>query len=146
MHTFVEDTCFGKRRLRRELLELKGKPVVGFVDSNLATNDAQAHSTSGTLIKLFGNTIMWSSKRQPSVALSTMLAEFYASCDITRDIMWLRQHLDTLGLKSLEPTLVFEDNAGCIEIAKNPSNYKGTRQLETKFFFVRDEINKSIYL
>jgi len=75
-----------------------------------------------------------------------MIAEFYALCDITRDIIWLRQHLQTLGLTLKDPTLVFEDNAACIEVAKNPSNHKGTKQLLTKYYFVRDELNKSIML
>ncbi len=44
------------------------------------------------------------------------------------------------------PTPVFEDNAGCIEIAKNLTNHKGTRNSLTKFYFVRDEIGQSISL
>ena len=76
------------------------------------------------------------------VALSTMVAEFYALCEITRDVLWLREHLKYLGLELNLPTIVFEDNAGCIEVAKNPTNHKGTRHLSTKLFFVRDEIKK----
>ncbi len=75
-----------------------------------------------------------------------MIAEFYALCHITRYVMWLRQHVDSLGMKMNAPTPVFEDNAGCIEIAKNPTNHKGTRNLLTKFYFVRDEIGQSISL
>jgi hypothetical protein len=94
---------------------------------------------------MYGNTVAWSTRRQGTAAISTMIAEFYALCDITRDIMWMRQHLEFLGLKLIKPTTIFEDNAGCIAIAKHPSNHKGTRQLHTKLFFVRDEIeNKTI--
>ena len=47
------------------------------------------------------NTVVgWSSRRQTVVALSTMVAEFYALCEITRDILWLREHLKYLGLES----------------------------------------------
>lgn len=143
---FIKETTFGRSRLVKRLIELNTKPIYGYVDASFATNDANAHSTSGIIIKLFGNLIIWSSRRQSIVALSTMIAEFYALCDITRDIMWLRQHVETLGLKLNSPTIVFEDNLGCIEVAKNPANHKGTRQLLTKFYFVRDELGKSISL
>jgi hypothetical protein len=141
---FLKETTFGRRRLVKKLIDLNVQPMYGYVDASFATNDAKAHSTSGMVVKIFGNIVMWTSRRQTVVALSTMIAEFYALCEITRDIIWLRQHVETLGLKIQSPTLVFEDNAACIEIAKNPSNHKGTRQLMTKFYFVRDEINRSI--
>ena len=63
-----------------------------------------------------------------------------------QDIIWLCQHLETLVLFLKEPTLIFEGNTTCIEIAKKPSNHKGTKQVLTKYFFVRDELNKSISL
>jgi hypothetical protein len=123
------------------------EPIVAYVDASYATNDAEAHSTSGCVIKMFENNLVaWSSRRQSTVALCTMIAEYYALCDITRDIMWMRQFIESLRIDISNPTIVYEDNAGCIEISSNPSNHKGTRQLNTKLFFVRDELNKSIKL
>ena len=58
----------------------------------------------------------------------------------------MRQFLQEMGLNLKEPTLVLEDNKDCIEIDKNPGDHKGTRQMCTKLFFVRDEINKTIML
>ena len=142
---FTKETTFGRRRLIRKSIDLNTKPMYGYVDANFG-NDIKAHSTSGMIVKIFGNTVLWSSRRQTVVAISTMIAEFYALCEITRDIIWLRQYVQALGLDLRSPTLVFEDNAGCIEITKNPSNHKGTRQLLTKFFFVRDELNRTISL
>ena len=127
----------------RDLREAN-QPIIGYADASFATNDPEAHSTSGIVIKLFGNTVLWCSRRQATVALSTMIAEFNALCEITRDIIWMRQFVETLGLELKKPSLVFEDNKGCIDIAKNPANHKGTRQMSTKLFFVRDELNKSI--
>jgi hypothetical protein len=143
LSTFIKNTTVGRRKMIRNLGD-EYQPIVGFADASFATNDPEAHSTTGTLIKLFGNTVLWSSRRQATVALSTMIAEFNALCEITRDIIWIRQFVETLGLKLETPSLVFEDNKGCIDIAKNPSNHKGTRQMSTKLFFVRDELNKSI--
>ena len=84
---FIKETTFGRRRLIKKLINLNVQPMYGFVDANFATNDAKAHSTSGMIVKIFGNLVMWSSRRQTVVALSTMIAEFYSLCEITRDII-----------------------------------------------------------
>lgn len=91
-------------------------------------------------------TIAWVSRRQTKIALSTMTAEYYALCEITREIIWLRQLLESLGLNIQTPTIIYEDNASCIAIAKNPTNHKGTRELNIKLFFIRDETENSLLL
>ena len=122
-------------------------PLIGYVDANFASNDPEAHSTTGYLLQLFAqHTVVWVSHRQTKVALSTMTAEYYALCEVTRDIIWLRQFLNSLGISVKEPTPIYEDNASCIAIAKNPTNHKGTRELNTKLFFIRDELDSSIQL
>ena len=77
-------------------------------------------------------------------ALSTLVAEFYALCESVRDVLWLKEHLQYLGVILHSPITIFEDSLGCIAIAKDPTNHKGTRHLSTKLFLVRDEIQKGI--
>ena len=72
------------------------------------------------------------------------MAEFLALREGVRDVMYLREHLEFLGIKLNSPTIVFEDNAACIAIAKDPTNHKETRQINTKLFFVRDTIRDNI--
>ncbi len=121
--------------------------MTGYTDASHATNDEKVRSTSGTLIQLFDhNLVAWSSQRQRKVAYSTMTAEYYALCELTRDILWMRQFLKALGVKLTTPTLVYEDSTKCIAIANNPSDHKGTREINTKLFFVRDELNVTIRL
>jgi len=126
--------------------DLSASPIIGYVDASFGTNDLQAHSTSGYILKLFNKPIIWVSRRQDKVALSTMIVEYYALCEITRDIIWLRQCVQFLGIHLTSPTTIFEDNASCIAITKNPVKHKGTRELDTRLFFVRDELNKTITL
>ena len=141
---FVQECTFGKRWFRRQLVKGNTEPLISYVDANFATNDAEARSTSGVVLKMYGNTISWTSRRQTVTALSTMVAEFYALCEAARDVLWLREHLRYLGININSPTIIFEDNAGCIAIAKDPTNHKGTRHLSTKLFFVRDTIRNNV--
>ena len=58
----------------------------------------------------------------------------------------MRQLFEFLGIKIKFKTTLHEDNASCIAVANNPTNHKGTRQLQTKFYFIREEIGKTINL
>ena len=57
-----------------------GKSLVleGFTDSNFATCRDTCRSTSGYIFKIGGATITWRSRKQHSVATSTLEAEYIA--------------------------------------------------------------------
>lgn len=136
-----------RKTSRSKINENDIEPLLCYADASFATNDPEARSTTGYLLKTFEqNLVMWASRRQSTVALSTMIAEYNALCEATRDVIWARQLMSFLGINISKPTIIYQDNASCIAIAKNPVNHKGTRQMNTKLFFVRDELNKTIFL
>ena len=50
----------------------------GFTDSNYAGDMEDSNSTSGYVFMMSGGAIVWSSRKQPIVILSTTEAEFVA--------------------------------------------------------------------
>ena len=73
---------------------------------------------------LGGGAITWSSRRQSSVALSTVEAEYMTLSVATQEAIWLRQLQEELGVTEAGPTLIYEDNQGAISMAKNPVFHK----------------------
>ena len=71
--------------------------VLGYTDADWAQDTLDRKSTSGYVFLLSGGAISWSSKKQTSVALSTMEAEFVALSHATKDTLWLRTLLTDLG-------------------------------------------------
>ena len=63
--------------------------------------------------------MVWNSRRQRLVALSTPEAEYIALCETAKAISWARQLLGEVGFTQTEPTVVYEDNQSCIHIAQN---------------------------
>ncbi len=61
----------------------KGGEIECFVDACLSTSDAEGKSTTGLVLKLFGDPILWRMKRQTHVSLSTAEAE-YTYCNALR--------------------------------------------------------------
>eukprot|EP00965_Chrysotila_dentata_P164279 5424651-Pleurochrysis_carterae.AAC.1 len=69
--------------------------VAGYSDSDWATR----HSTSGYVFMYNQAAISWSSKKQPSVALSSCEAEIIAASEATKEAIYLRSLFTDLGLE-----------------------------------------------
>ena len=68
-----------------------------FTDADWAGDNTDRRSTTGYLMKVNGNTVSWTSKKQATVALSTAEAEYMATGAATQEIMWLRSLLNEMG-------------------------------------------------
>lgn len=75
-----------------------------YSDSDFAGDKTNRKSRSGWIGTLFGNTFLWSSKKQNCVALSTPEAEYIALCDTICDNHWIRSYLSEVGIVLDKPT------------------------------------------
>lgn len=119
--------------------------LIGYVDSDWA-NDEERKSTSGYIFKIFGNSVLWASKKQTLVTTSTTDAEYVAAWMACREAIWLSKLLSDMQLPLEGPVKLYEDNAGCIFISKNPET-KRSKHIDVKFHYVRECVwNKKIEL
>lgn len=65
--------------------------IVGYCDSVWASDEGDRRSCTSYVFIHQGGAIMWSSRRQPSVALSIMEAEYISLSSCTQEAMWLSQ-------------------------------------------------------
>ena len=92
----------------------------GWSDADWGGDPDTKRSTSGYVFSLGAGALSWSSKRQPTVALSSTEAEYRAACSATCEAVWLRWLLGELGFSQPQGTVVHSNNQSCIAIAKNP--------------------------
>ena len=92
--------------------------------------------------------IAWKSRRQPTVALSTMESEYMALTDATKELKWVRTLLAELGYSNGKPngkpTDLFSDNQGAIALAKNPVSHSRAKHIDIRHHFVREAIQDQI--
>jgi len=120
-----------------------------WVDADFAGNWAKecdpfdidnVRSRSGFIIDYAGVPIIWQSKLQGEIALSTTEAEFYALSTSLREciplINLMKEFVEQEFFHAtITPTVhchVFEDNSGALEMAKNPRYRLRTKQIATK--------------
>ena len=109
---------------------------------------ATAKSRSGYAITFGGCPIVWASKMQTEIALSSTEAEYIAMSQAMREVlpmMALMQEAAEVGvLPAAEvPKVhckVFEDNSGAIEIARLPKIRPRTKHLNIKYHHFRDQV------
>jgi hypothetical protein len=118
----------------------KSIDLEGYSDADWAGDLDTRRSTTGYLFKLGGVPICWKSKRQPTVALSTAEAEYMALSMAVQTAIWIRKLLKDFDFASEEPTVIYEDNQGCIAMAKNPVNHERTKHIDIRYNFVRERV------
>lgn len=98
-------------------------------------------STSGMMLQLAGARILWASRRQSVVAQSTTEAEYIAAADATKEVLWLRKLLGSIGLKQ-ETTLLCVDNQGAIKLSSGEEMHRRTKHIDVRYHLIRDHVLK----
>ena len=114
--------------------------LFGWTDSDWAGDVDTRRSTTGYCFTLGSGAISWSSKKQPTVALSSTEAEYRAACSGTCEVVWLRRLLGEIGFSQQSPSIVLCDNQSCLAIARNPVFHACTKHIEVQYHFVREKI------
>jgi hypothetical protein len=118
-----------------------GKPsIVGFSDADWGGDLETRRSTTGYLFKLGSGAVSWASKLQPTVALSSAEAEYLAVCAAVQEAIHLRQLMKDIGYTQGQPTVIFEDNQGCIALSANPVFHRRTKHIDIRYHFIRERI------
>ena len=98
------------------------------------------HYTTGYCFTLGSCAISWSSKKQPTISLSSTKVEYRASCFGTCKAVWLWHLLEDLGFFEQSPSLVLCDNQSCLAIACNLVFHAFTKHIEAQYHFVCEKV------
>lgn len=103
-------------------------------------SDRNRRSILGYAFLLGGSAISWSSKKQPTVSLSSMEAEYMAATNAARQIIWLQNFFLGLGFPQSHPSDLYIDNHSAIDLAKNPEFYAQSKHINIRHHFIRKVI------
>ncbi len=129
-------------------LTTSGKMRVPFrlyADSDWARCKATRRSTGGYVLTLFGNALSVASKRFPTVALSTMEAEYMTLSESLRSLMHFRNLAKEFDCFEVPDKLdVFCDNQSAIFISENLVNNNRSKHIDIRFHFIREKIQEGL--
>jgi len=114
--------------------------MIAYCDSDWGQNHDDRRSVTGYVFLLCGAAVSWQAKKQPTVALSTVEAEYMSATEATREAIWWRSFLTELGMKLPSPSTILSDSQGSIALAKNPAFHSRTKHIDIKHHFVREQV------
>ena len=108
------------------------------VDSDYAGDQTHRKSVTGISLQLAGGTILYKTKFQDTIALSSTEAEFTAAAEAGKFIKYVRSILDEIGLDQKHATILYEDNQGALLLANAQQPTKRTRHMDIKHFALQE--------
>ena len=111
-----------------------------FSDSDWVGCPISRRSTTGYCVFLGSSLISWWTKRQKTVSLSLVEAEYRAMTGACYELSWLRWLLTYLRILHPKPTLLYCDNSTALHIAVIPIFHERTRHIKMDCHFIRDKI------
>ena len=115
-------------------------------DSNWATCTKTHRSMTGITIKIAGGTIVYKTKLQPTVALSSTEAEFMAACDAGKMILFVRSIMWDIGIPQQATTILYEDNTAAAAMANAQKPTTRTRHMDIRYFTLSDWVERDLIL
>ena len=113
----------------------------GYCDADWGGDVNSRRSTMGYVFFLGEGAISWSSKRQPTIALSTLEAKYMAISQSAKEAIWLRQLMADVGCVQERATMIMCDNQGFIALAKHHSR---TKHIDVQHHFICEKVEEEV--
>ena len=120
-------------------------------DKEMAMDDPRtARSRTGFCISYAGCPIVWTSKVQTEIALSTTEAEYIALSTAMRDVIPIMELIEEatkygIPMNTVKPEVrckIFEDNSGVVEMVQVPKMRPRTKHLNIKYHHFRELVRE----
>jgi hypothetical protein len=117
--------------------------LIGYSDADYAGCNLDRKRTSETCQFLGRSLVSWTSKKQNSIALSTVEAEYIAAGHCCAQLLWMRQILSDYGYKLSKVSLLC-DHENAIRMMDTPVEHSRTKHIDIRYHFLRDHQQKGI--
>jgi len=117
---YLQDTL----QMKLQFGTSSSKEVLGYCDADWGGDLEDKRSTTGFVFMIGDGAISWSSKRQPTITLSTTEAEYMANTQARKEAVWITKLMMDLGYMEEKKMMVIRcDNQGAISLTKNPTHH-----------------------
>ena len=98
----------------------------------------ERNNTSGGAFFLGDSLVAWLSKKQSSIALSTIEVEYIVVATCCTWVLWMIQTLVDLKVTYIDPIPLNCDNTSAISVSKNLILHSNTKHIPIKYYFLKE--------
>ena len=119
-------------------------PIIGFSDSDYASDASDCHSQLGYIIMINGAAVSWNSRKISVVTQSSCESEMIAAVKAANEIKWIAQFLSNISkpIWLLVPLMV--DNMSAISVVTNQSTKSKLKHINIKHFKIREYVDSHL--
>ncbi|GJZ38056.1 hypothetical protein Tco_0584247 [Tanacetum coccineum] len=118
-----------------------GFDLKGYSDSDYDGCHMDRKSTLSACLILRGKLVCWNAKKQQSVAMSSVEAEYVAVARCCANILWMKSQQSDYDIH-YKMVPIFCDNTSAIAISNNHVLHSRTKHINIRYHFIRDYILK----
>lgn len=109
-------------------------------DADLGGNVDNARSTAGFVMTVGGGAVMWGSRLQRHVSLSSTESEYTTAAATGCEIMWMRDFLDEIGYDVSGASTLYLDSNSALQVAKNPEHQSTMKHVNRNYHWIRERV------
>jgi hypothetical protein len=114
----------------------------GYTDADWVGSVSEGKRTLGCCFSLGSAMISWQSRKQSSIALIIVEAEYIAACSASCEAIWLRKLLTGLFDLEMRATLILCDNQSSIKMTENLVFHYRSKHIEIRYHYIRDMVQR----
>ena len=96
------------------------------------------HSMTGFCILLCGAAVIYGSKRQHAIALSSTEAEVMAASHTALEVVYVLNLITEMGIVQERPPVLYIDNSGALALAKDRRSCHKSKHIDRRYLKVRE--------
>ena len=123
---------------------VKNHGMVLYSDASWHKPDSLGYNMFGYVLYLYGGPVSFASKKLKVVALSSAEAEYAAAAYACKELQFVRNLCDFLGVKLHGPTIVAVDNQAAIKIAENMGVTGRNKHFEDAIHYFRHLVDHRV--
>ncbi|GKD75154.1 hypothetical protein Tco_1333436 [Tanacetum coccineum] len=117
--------------------------LTAYADADHAGFQDTQRSTSGSAQFLGDKLVSWLSKKQTSMSISSIEAEYIAMSGCCAQILWMRSQLSDYGFAYNHIPLYY-DNKSAIALCCNNVQHSRSKHINIRHHFIREQVEKGV--
>ena len=118
--------------------------MIGYIYSDWGGSEQDGRSTTRGCFSLGSSMISWMSRKQDTIALSSVEAKYNATCEVSREVVWLRKLLSDLFEGPMDPTVIHCDNTSCIRLSEDPIFHTKSKDIYNKYCYIQKLVQDGV--
>ncbi|KAG8472220.1 hypothetical protein CXB51_034295 [Gossypium anomalum] len=114
--------------------------LVALLEADWVSDSDDRRSVSGYYTYLNNNLVSWSSRKQRSVPISTVEAEYRSLADAASVLLWLQSILTDMEVELTSVSKLWCDTTSTVVMAANPILHAKTKNEDLDLHFIREKV------